>query len=502
MGIAIFRHLGTDRRFKQKRQAKAADRCLDLESAGDKGLFCFIVDSRVRLRQPTGALCTNSTSPCCTRIFIHSFFVHIRGGWSKKGPMTATGQRSPHKAKIFKGKKGRADNTIRHHSGKASRLCCRPGSHSFFLSSSKKKKAQTATDPMTTKTETHKRAASATEPAAQDPARRFAQTLAALAKLSGGDVSAPYADNGWMGSIQRYDSKAASLARLRAARASTNAPGAPFTPTGSATPSPGTARASVDVVFARIRAAVLDNCGIAWDVVDLSEADDHEEDSYFHVIEWLGDCLSLESDECAQRRADRGVACERAQGTALEEAMWTLERLEEGALRANVRARPGLVEPQGEAMCLRLATAAAVKRIAPDADDMGMVFSHPALGRRVSRIGRVYRDAMRHRIEWAYDVYAALADKVDAMRARGEPAPDGPVPTPRSAAAWFASRPVGLLPAGLDRVLVMRPAKRRRLVAPRDNNNNITIDGDGNDGDHNIDGGVDSTDNNDGGALL
>lgn len=348
---------------------------------------------------------------------------------------------------------------------------------------------------MATKTETHKRAASATEPAAQDPARRFGQTLAALAKLSGGDVCAPYADSGWMGSIQRHDSKAASLARLRAARASTIAPGAPFTPTGSATPSPGTARASVDVVFARIRAAVLDNCGIAWDVIDLSEADDHEEDSYFHVIEWLGDCLSLESDEYAQQRADRGVAGERAQETALEEAMWTLERLEDGALRANVRARPGLVEPQGEAMCLRLATAAAVKRLAPDADEMGMVFSRPALGRRVSRIGRLYRDTMRHRIEWAYDIYAALADKVDAMRARGEPAPDGPVPTPRSAAAWFASRPVGLLPAGLDRALVARPAKRRRLVAPHDDDNTITINvtDDNND---NLGSGADSTGNN------
>nr|UMO78209.1 hypothetical protein [Pandoravirus belohorizontensis] len=325
---------------------------------------------------------------------------------------------------------------------------------------------------MATKTETHKRAPAATEPAAQDPARRFAQTMAALARLSDGDVCAPYADNGWMGTIQRHDSKAASLARLRAARASSIIRGAPFAPTASAAPSAGTARASVDTVFAQIRAAVLDDCGIAWDVIDLSEADDHEEDSYFHVIEWLGDCLSLEPDEYAQQCADRGGVGERAQETALEEAMWTLERLEEGALRANVRARPGLVEPQGEAMCLRVATAAAVKRLAPDANEMGMVFSRPALGRRVSRIGRLYRDAVRHRIEWAYDVYAALADKVDAMRARGEPAPDGPVPTPWSAAAWFASRPVGLLPAGLDRVLVARPPKRRRLVAPHDDDTN------------------------------
>ncbi|AGO83292.1 hypothetical protein pdul_cds_1021 [Pandoravirus dulcis] len=354
---------------------------------------------------------------------------------------------------------------------------------------------------MTTKTGTHKRAASAAEPAAQDPARRFAQTLAALARLSGGDVCAPYAESAWMGSIQRHDSKAASLARLRAARASGIIPDTPFTPTGSAAPLSGTARASVDIVFAQIRAGVLDDCGIAWDVIDLSEADDHEEDSYFHAIEWLGDCLSLEPSEYAQQCADRGVVGERAQETALEEAMWTLERLEEGALRANVRARPGLVEPQGEAMCLRLATAAAAKRLAPDADEMGMVFSRPALGRRVSRIGRLYRDTMRHRIQWAYGVYAALADKVDAMRARGEPAPGGPVPTPRSAAAWFASRPVGLLPAGLDRVLVARPAKRRRLVAPHDDNDNNNIDDDHHNDDHNTGNGADSTANNDDDAF-
>ncbi|AJF96789.1 hypothetical protein TW95_gp0055 [Pandoravirus inopinatum] len=341
-------------------------------------------------------------------------------------------------------------------------------------------------------TETNKRPApAAKDHCGRDPARRFAETLAALTASSGGDVYDPYADRGWMGAVQRCDSGFGALARLRADRAPEVASNAPFTPAApmaaSLGPLKGSARESTDAVFAWIRAAILDDHNLAWDAIDLEEADDEDEDSCFHVIEWLGDCLSLavSAEERADRATDRTAALDptgmcakacRRVPNALVEAMWALEQLEEGAWRGNVRARPGLAEPHGEAMCLRLATVAAAKRLAPDLDEIAHVFDRPALGNRVSHIGRVYRDAMRHRLDWAYDTYAALADKVDDMRARGDPAPPGHVPTPRSTAAWFASRSGGLLPAGLDRVIAPRPAKRVCLGSPDADAREITID--------------------------
>ncbi|AGO85665.1 hypothetical protein psal_cds_1295 [Pandoravirus salinus] len=336
--------------------------------------------------------------------------------------------------------------------------------------------------------ETKKRPAPAS--CGRDPARRFAETLTALTTASRGDVYAPYADDGWMGAIQRRDSTFGALARLRASRASTTGLDAPFAPAACVTSSMGPleegARASVDAVFAWMRAAVLDDHTLVWDAVDLAGVDDEDEDACFHLIEWLGDCLTMSSSEeridCAADRVaaldPTGMcvkACRRVR-SALQEAMWALEQLEEGAWRGNVRVRPGLVDAQGEAMCLRLAAVAAVKRLAPDVDEIGSVFDRPALANRLGHIGRVYRDAVRHRIEWAYDVYATLADTVDDLRARGQPAPPGCVPTPRSMAAWFASRSGGLLPPGLDRVLTMRPAKRARLASPDADAQEITID--------------------------
>nr|UDO46948.1 hypothetical protein [Pandoravirus massiliensis] len=325
---------------------------------------------------------------------------------------------------------------------------------------------------------------------------------AALAALAGpGRSDRPYADDAdrRMGSIQRADSVAGRLARMRRARCAPIDGALPLPAASLPSLSPladMSARSAVDMLFRWLESVVISD-SVAWDAIDLEAAPDDVAVTALVIAEWMDDCFCAkpserrritvgpapnatfdnaydraddkdededdedEDDDDNRRRAvdwsrfggddgvlddgdsDDGLVLDDLETDDIVTAFWIMEQLEVGARGDGaVRTRSGLVDVHGDAICLRLAAASAVKHVAPDYEDVAEVFYDLRLGRAVGRIGRMYRSALCACLARLYVVYRDLANAVDATPCAQCLAPPGCVPTPRSVRAWVAAHPI------------------------------------------------------------
>ncbi|AVK77570.1 hypothetical protein pmac_cds_882 [Pandoravirus macleodensis] len=282
---------------------------------------------------------------------------------------------------------------------------------------------------------------------------------AALAALAGrGRLDRPYADDPdrRMGSIQRVDSVAGRLTQMRRSRSTTIDGALPLPAPLVPLANDDRARLVVDMLFGWLESIVL-NDSVAWDAIDLAAAPDDSALTALVVAEWIDDCFCARASERRAAVAHSHVATHASvfngQDTATDvneptaddvaTAFWFMEQLEAGAWGDDtVCAREGLDNAQGDAICLRLAAASAVKHVAPDYEDVTEIFYDLGLGRTIARIGTTYRSALRARLARFYAIYRDLADAVDAARCAGYPAPPGRLPTPCSTQSWIATCPI------------------------------------------------------------
>lgn len=284
----------------------------------------------------------------------------------------------------------------------------------------------------------------------QSPPDGFDKALAALAGR--GRVDQPYADDAdrRMGDIQRPDSVAGRLARMRRTRPTILGGALPLPPLPLSPLADDQTRLAVDALFGWLDSIVLSD-SVAWDAIDLDAAPDNAALTALVIAEWIDDCF------CARPSEYRGDAAHASASThtmvsyasaevndpdadSVAAAFWFMEQLEAGASGDDtVRARMGLDDAQGNAACLRLAATSAVKHVAPDYEDVTEIFHDLGLGRTIASIGKLYRSALRARLARLYAVYSNLAEAVDAARRAGFPAPRGHIPTPQSAQSWAAT---------------------------------------------------------------
>nr|UDO46946.1 hypothetical protein [Pandoravirus massiliensis] len=183
--------------------------------------------------------------------------------------------------------------------------------------------------------------------------------------------------------------------------------------------------------------AVLYEDDVPDDAIGPREGTDAERDRSYKTMRAASRAFAASAAEWRSIGAAPGRVRDATHGNEIvARALLALERLEAGmcAVAADTHS----------AACARLEAVAAVRRLslcyteaAADADSC--TDSAPWC-RAVAVVGTAYRSAMRRRLVRIYVAYAPTAVQVDHLRDMGDQAPDGDIPTPRSAKAWFAAR--------------------------------------------------------------